>query len=149
MMSVNFVLDTSVFIKWYRQGEVLADQALILRTSYLDGRINILAPALCLYELANVLRFKDDLNTEQVQFAIQSMFDFGIEWISPSREVLSKATVIARTYQTTVYDAVFVALATILDLSFMTADKRLCDRLAALPNVQFLGKVELDSLLSP
>jgi hypothetical protein len=33
------VLDTSVVIKWFRQGEVLASQALALRDAYLDGRI--------------------------------------------------------------------------------------------------------------
>ena len=33
------VLDTSVVIKWFRQGEVLAGQALQLRDDYLDGRI--------------------------------------------------------------------------------------------------------------
>ncbi len=30
------VLDTSVVIKWFRQGEVLAEQAVALREAYLD-----------------------------------------------------------------------------------------------------------------
>jgi predicted nucleic acid-binding protein len=149
MASANLVIDTSVFIKWYRQGEVLADRALILREAYLDGRLVILAPSLCLYEFANVLCYKDDLTTEQVQSAVQSMFDIGIEWISPSREVLAGAVDIARSYQVTIYDAVFVALAAILDVNFVTADKRLTDRLAVLPTVQYLGEGGSEFFESP
>lgn len=37
MVTANLVVDTSVFIKWYRQGEVLADRALMLREAYLVG----------------------------------------------------------------------------------------------------------------
>jgi len=149
MSTAALILDSSVFIKWYRQGEVLAERALVLRKAYLEGQLTILAPTLCLYELANVLRYKDDLTTEEVQSAVQSMFDIGVEWISPSREILNKAIEIARTYHTTVYDAVFVALATILDMIFITADKRLADGLVSLPAVKFLGELDIEFLTSP
>jgi hypothetical protein len=34
-MSAHVVPDTSVIMKWLRQGEILAEQALALRTAYL------------------------------------------------------------------------------------------------------------------
>ena len=82
-MDVDVVLDTSVVIKWFRQGEVLADLSLALRDAYLDGQITVSAPSLLAYELANVLRYKNDLSSNQVQEAVQSLFDMGLELIPP------------------------------------------------------------------
>ena len=136
------VLDTSVVIKWFRQGEVLADQALALREAYLEGQILVSVPSLLAYELANVLRYKGDLTTEQVQEAVQSLFDMGLEWILLSGAVMRRAVEMARAYETTVYDAAFAALAESLNTAFVTADERLVRRLEALPFVCFLGEVE-------
>jgi predicted nucleic acid-binding protein len=136
------VLDTSVVIKWFRQGEVLADQALALRDAYLDGHIVVSVPSLLAYELTNVLRYKSDLTTDQVQEAVQSLFDMGLEWILPSSAVMRRAVEMARAYDTTVYDGAFAALAESLNATFVTADERLVRRLEALPFVHFLGEVE-------
>jgi len=137
------VLDTSVMIKWFRQGEVLADRALILRDTYLQGQISVTVPGLVSYELANVLRFKKDLSTEQVCAAVSSLFDLGLDWIAPSPAAMVRAVEIARKYNTTVYDATFAALAESLDSTLITADARLAQRLAGLQFVRFLGDMSL------
>jgi predicted nucleic acid-binding protein len=138
-MSAHLVPDTSVVIKWFRQGEILADQALALRTAYLDGQVQISVPSLLAYELTNVLRYKDDLTTAQVEEAIQSLFDMGMDWVPPSTVLMRRATVIARASEATVYDAAFVALAESLEATFVTADEELVRRLAGWPFVHFLG----------
>lgn len=51
------VLDTSVIVKWLRQREIQADQALALRDAYLNGQVAITVPLLVAYELANVTRY--------------------------------------------------------------------------------------------
>ena len=136
------ILDTSVIIKWYRQGEVLADRALALRDAYLDGRIAIVVPSLLAYELSNVLRFKQDMSTEDVQAAVKSLYDMGLEWIMPSSAVICRAVEIVRTYETTVYDATFVALAESLDATFVTADERLVRQLPGPAPARFLGNMQ-------
>jgi predicted nucleic acid-binding protein len=136
------VLDTSVVIKWVRQGEVLAEQALALRDAYLDGRFALVVPSLLAYELANILRFKEDLTTESVQGAIESLYDMGLEWIPPSSATISRAVEIARAYETTVYDATFVALAELLGATLVTADERLTRQLPASAPVRFLGEMQ-------
>jgi predicted nucleic acid-binding protein len=138
-MNAHIVPDTSVVIKWFRQGEILAEQALALRAAYLDGHLQVYVPTLLAYELANVLRYKDDLTTAQVEEAVQSLFDLGLQWAPPSAVVMRRAAVIARDADATVYDATFAALAESLDASFVTADERLVRRLAAWPFVRFLG----------
>ena len=141
-MDGSVVLDTSVVIKWFRQGEVLAGQALALREAYLDGYIVVSVPSLLVHELANVLCHKGDLTTDQVQEAVQSLFDMRLEWVLPSSAVMRRAVEIARAYETTVYDAAFAALAESLNATFVTADERLSRRLADLSFVRFLGEME-------
>jgi predicted nucleic acid-binding protein len=138
-MENHMVLDTSVVIKWFRQGENLATPALALRTGYLDGRIQFSVPTLLAYELTNVLRYKEDLATGQVEEAVQSLFDMGLAWISPSAATMRRAAVIARESDATVYDTTFAALAESLQATFVTADERLVHHLTAWPFVRFLG----------
>jgi predicted nucleic acid-binding protein len=135
------ILDTSVVIKWFRQGEVLAERALALREAYLDGQIVVTLPSLLAYELANVLRYKVDLSTQQVRAAVGSLFEMGLTWVPPSSAVLGRAVALAHAHETTVYDATFAALAESLGGAFITADERLVRRLEALALVHFLGEV--------
>jgi predicted nucleic acid-binding protein len=137
------VLDTSVVIKWYRQGEILAEKALALRDAYLNGRMMITLPSLLAYELANLLRYKSDFSTEQVQDAVRSLFDMQMTWVLPAAEVIERAVEMARTYEATVYDATFAALAETLEATFITADGRLDEKLEAFPFVHFLGDPDL------
>jgi predicted nucleic acid-binding protein len=141
-MDGDIVLDTSVVIKWFRQGEVLASPSLALRDAYLDGQIAVSAPSLLAYELANVLRYKADLTPDQVQEAVQSLFDMGLELIPPSSSVMRRAIEIAHTCDTTVYDAAFAALAESLNAAFITADEKLVRKLKTLPGVHFLGDID-------
>jgi len=135
------VLDTSVVVKWFRQGEILAAPALKLRAAYLDGQIAVFVPALLAYELANVLRYKTDLTTGQVQDAIQSLFDMGLEWVLPTSTAMRRAAEIAYACEATIYGAAFVTLAESLSATYITADERLARRLEAYPFVRFLGDV--------
>ncbi|MCL7454785.1 MAG: type II toxin-antitoxin system VapC family toxin [Anaerolineae bacterium] len=140
-MDTRVVPDSSVVIKWFRQGENLAEQALALRAGYLDGRIQLSVPTLLAYELTNVLRYKEDLTTVQVEEAVQSLYDMGLVWVVPSATMMRRAAVMARESEATVYDATFAALAESLQATFVTADERLVRRLAAWPFVCFLGDV--------
>jgi predicted nucleic acid-binding protein len=144
-MNPHIVPDTSVVIKWFRQGEVLAERALALRAAYLDGQIQVPVPSLLVYELANVLRYKNDLTTAQIGEAVQSLFDMDLEQVPPTAMMMRRAAVIAREADVTVYDATFAALAEGLEATFVTADERLARRLAAWPFVLFLGDMEISS----
>ena len=139
------VLDTSVVVKWFRQGEVLAEGALGLRQAFLDGQAWIMVPSLLAYELANVLRYKEDLTTAQVEEALGSLLDMGLDWIPPSSSLLRRVVAIARTHDITVYDGAFVALAEAWEAAFVTADAQLARHLAAFPYVRFLGEMGEDA----
>ncbi len=141
-MTHALILDTSVVLKWFRREEILAERALDLLHGYLEGQIQVFVPTLLGYEIANVLRYKDELTTAQIEMALQSLFNLDLEWIAPTAPVIQRAVVIARDYNTSVYDATFAATAEAVGAGFVTADERLVRRLDVLPYVAFLGTFE-------
>ncbi|MDY0019898.1 MAG: type II toxin-antitoxin system VapC family toxin [Anaerolineae bacterium] len=138
-MNSCLVLDTSVIIKWVRRGEVLADPALDLLNAYLAGHIRILVPHLLAYEVGNVLRYKPELTTPQIETALQALFDLDLDWVAPSAAMTRRAVAIARDYETSVYDASFAALAESVGGTLITADERLARRMSPLTYVTSLG----------
>jgi predicted nucleic acid-binding protein len=65
----------------------------------------------------------------------------GLLIVPPTASVMQLAVDIARTFDITIYDAAFVALAQTLPAAFVTADERLSKRLVAFSFVYFLGEV--------
>lgn len=124
-MIQSSVLDTSVVLKWIRQEEILADRALNILHAYLEGRTRLIEPTLLAYEVANVLRYKPELATAHVELVLQSLFDLGLEWMPASSTLTQRAVNIARTCDTTVYDAILAAVAESNSATFVTADARL------------------------
>ncbi len=137
-MTISLVLDTSVVLKWIRQEEILAEQALGILRAYLAGHSRVIVPTLLAYEVANVLRYKPELTTMHVETAIQNLFDLGLEWVPASPVITRRAVNIARAYDTSVYDAIFAALAENSGATLVTADARLAGQLTV-PYVTFLG----------
>ncbi len=135
------VLDSSVIIKWFRQEEILAREALALRQAYLDGKIKIVVPTLLAWEIANVLRFKHELSADDVRQAVTTLFAMGFEWVAPDPPLMDHTVGLAFAHETTIYDACFAALAEVRDTRFVTADDRLVDKLAGWPHVRRLGAV--------
>lgn len=141
-MNTHVVLDTSVVIKWFRQGEILADRALALRTAYLHGDVQIAVPALLAYEITNVLRYKQDLTTDQVGDAVQSLFDMGLTWVAPTAALMRRSAELAREHNVTAYDAAFAVVAEGLAAIFITADERLARSLAGFSPARHLDEVQ-------
>jgi predicted nucleic acid-binding protein len=86
-----------------------------------------------------LLRYKRGISVEDVQRAVQSLFDIGIALVPPSGELMRRTVAIASAFDITVYDATFAALAESLDGTFITADQHLAAHLTALRYVRFLG----------
>ena len=135
----SVLLDSSVVIKWFRQSEMWRDAAILLRQEYLNGRLLIYVPDLLIFEIANVLRYKPDLNRLQVQEALLSLFDLQIAIVAISKEVITKAIDLAYSQDLTIYDAAFVAMSLNLNVPFITADEKLIQKLSGFSNVQHIS----------
>jgi predicted nucleic acid-binding protein len=105
----------------------------------MEGRMVIYVPDLLPYEIANVLRFKPDLSQEQVQAALNSLYDMQIRIVKGSRQAIKEAIHLAYLYDVTVYDAAFVAIAENVNAPFITADDKLSQKLSKASNVHHIS----------
>ncbi len=120
------VIDTSVVVKWYIP-EQHHEHARALRDAYLDGRCDLVAPALMPFEAINALKYSGHYDGDRLEDASQSLPEYGIDLV-PFDETGPVAT-IADTLDITIYDASYIALAQKLDTKVYTADGTLLDDL--------------------
>jgi predicted nucleic acid-binding protein len=142
------ILDSSVIIKWFREGEIFREEALLLRGAYLEGKLHLGVPDLLFYEIANVLRYKPDLNQAQVQAAVRSLFDMRLERVALTPQLINRALELAYAHELTVYDAAFIACAETLGTVLITADEKLVDKVNQPARVRFLADISRGSQAS-
>ena len=65
----------------------------------------------------------------EVKSAIQTLFDIGIEIVTPTQMLMSKAIDIANENNVTCYDSTYLALARDLQTNFITADQKFYNKL--------------------
>ena len=137
----SYVLDASVAAKWFlRAGEPLAAEALQLLKSYRAGQTDFLVPDLFFAEFANILwkaQLRGRCDATLADSAIRELISIGFPAF-PSVSLIEAAVQIARAYQRTVYDCIYVALAVETKSDMVTGDQRLANSLPGLP-VVWLG----------
>jgi len=134
------ILDASVVVKWFSEEEY-TEKALAIRERIRMGEERVIVPDLLLYELANALRYNPSFDANDVSDALTSIFDMDLEIVTPIPEIINLAVALAFEYNITVYDAFYIALAKDLELTFITADRRLCERVRGLDYVEFIGEM--------
>lgn len=117
------ILDASVVLKWFVD-EQKSQAALSIRAAFVQENVPIIVPDLLLYECANALRYHPDFSEEEVHQSIESLFQLGIDIITPTASLLKKGSSIAVENDVTVYDATYLALAHELHDEFVTADEK-------------------------
>jgi predicted nucleic acid-binding protein len=132
------LLDTSVIIKWLLE-EDETPLALEFQQPHITGREKIAVPELFFYETANVLAPESALTLKKTEAALSLLFEFGLETYSLGWEEFCLSFTLSYRYKITIYDAVHVALAEVLKCRFITADKRLFERIKELRNVKLLA----------
>ena len=135
----NFVIDTSVVLKWFSQsGESDLKKATQLRKDFNERKIDLYAPELLIYEIANVLRYKKILNEDIIHKAISSIYDMDI-LLPVNHVVITHAVTIARQYHITVYDSSYLSFAQSVGCHLITADKKLYQKIKGFPGVVFIS----------
>ena len=133
----NF-LDASVIMKWFKEEEG-SDLALEIREGFHKGVHEIIVPDLLLYEISNALRFDKKFTSELITGAINSLFEMDIIITVPSGDLISDAVKIAIDNDVTVYDAIYIALSISINGTFITADKRLYEKIKEFRNCKLLS----------
>lgn len=130
-----YVLDASVVLKWYaRDKEKDLEDALKIREDLKSRTIELFAPELLVYEIANVLRYKETLEERLVLNAIVSIYEMRI-MRSVNQGIMEEAIRLARKYDITVYDSTYISFAKDLGCTFITADRKLLQKTKPVPNI--------------
>ena len=134
------ILDASVAVKWFTM-EPLRDKALIIRDKYVNGELDLEAPSLLYYEVANALRYNPRFGIEEVRSAVRALEDLAITIYGFKGELASRAVELAYRFGITVYDAAYVALAAMRNATLYTADKEVVMKVSS-ENVKHLSEVK-------
>lgn len=139
----GWVVDASVALKWCfsSQDEMYAGQAGELLASFDRGEIACFVPDLFWPELANALWkavWKRKIDQAWAEKAYSEIVALDIPTI-PSSPLVPEALQFAVAHGRTVYDSLYVVLASHSGADLITADERLANALAARFPVKWLG----------
>lgn len=133
----NVVPDASIILKWVFNdpGEDHAEQALLLLDQWVDGRINIVVPALWCFEVGNILGLKSaGLATETMTL----LLDYKFKEQAITDEICRLIFSIMDDCKVTFYDAAYHAVALTHGATFITADEAYVRKATKLGQVALL-----------
>ena len=138
-----FVLDASIAVKWFLspKDEPLSAEALALYEEYLKAKVSFIVPDIFWAEVGSAFWKAIRLGRFQkasAQEAIASLAKCNLPTFSIAA-LLERAFLIATTFDRSVYDALYVALAMQSGAEVIIADERLANALAARLPVKWLG----------
>jgi predicted nucleic acid-binding protein len=141
----GWVVDASVVLKWSLRDEEFLEQADGLYEAFVDRSIDLVAPYYVRYEVANsleVARLQGRIDAPSSEQRLRLFFQTGIGEHEDDDTLVVEAMRLAGRHTIAFYDALYLALADRLDYAFVTADRRLHQRLAPeVEWVQWIGEV--------
>jgi len=136
-----YIIDASAVIKWFSdENENDLDKAKLLRNDYLNKRIYLIAPDILIAEISNALSYNPNFDREKVLTAIDSLYLLDIKFIRFSRKLIEDSVILRYEKNITIYDAIYLSLAKLLNIQFITADKKLLDKVKDMGNIIFLSE---------
>lgn len=121
------VADASVVVKWFVP-EIHHERAVALLDAYIEGSVEVIAPAHLPFEVVNALVYSDLLDETKIETCMEAFVAFDIELYPFERIDGIVGTSIAEGITTD--DAAYVALAARNDCRCYTADERLVGALS-------------------
>lgn len=123
-----FVPDTNVIFKWYiAERERNLAQARAVREDFVGGNIDLTAPNILSYELANIMRVAFEEGRLPYAEAIQTYTDFEALQIPlvDADAWVPEALVLALGHRISVFDALFLLVGARSNATVVTDDERL------------------------
>lgn len=135
------VLDSSVLLKWFKE-EKYSEISIKIKEGFVKGSHEVVVPDLVLYEMTNAMRYSEAFDPDLTKRSLDSFIDLGLDIVTPTQNLLNMAVDLSGEYETTLYDAIFVSLAKLIDATFVTADESLYEKIKNLEFVEFISDFE-------
>lgn len=117
------IVDTSVAMKWLlSEKEESISKARLLLKDHLAGKNEILAPDLIFYEIANALATKTKVPQPVVAKLVKRIYTFNLKMYHPIDVDVVTSARLAKKYDSTVYDMLYVVVAKKYKTTLYTAD---------------------------
>jgi predicted nucleic acid-binding protein len=141
----KWVVDASVAAKWMlpTSGEDLVESAVELLDGYVGGDFDLIVPDLFWAECGSILwkavRARR-CSQEDAEKALDKVHAYGFATVS-SAKLIHRAFSIAIKFDRTVYDSLYIALATEYRIQLVTADEKLVKAVESQCPVMWLGSL--------
>lgn len=132
------VLDASVVLKWVFGNKAGEEKARHYRERHVSGEEIVAVHDLFFYEIANVLATKTKLSTKDLAKIFSLIWNFDLEIFIFGLDDFLTGISLSRQYGITLYDASYINLARRLKCNFVTADRRLYEKVKELKQVRLL-----------
>ena len=132
------VLDASVVLKWIFADEDGGESAARFKDAHVSGHEIIAVPDLLFYEIGNVLATKARLSEAAIAEAFSLLWDFSLERFDLGLDEFQSSLALSRKYKVTLYDAAYVELSRRLKCTFVTADRKLYEKIKSIKTVELL-----------
>jgi predicted nucleic acid-binding protein len=142
----GWVVDASVATKWHLLDEEFANEARAYFVAYSAAEAQIVAPHLIRYEVASAIesaRRSGRIDRQSANQETEAFLRLPLHSARDEDWLLSRAAELAEAAGGSLYDAVYLATAEALGFQFITADRRLYERVKhSLPFARWLGALE-------
>lgn len=118
------VIDASIAIKIINTKEEGNVEAINLFQSHMEGREEIIVPEFLFIEVANALATKSQTQNKEIKEGLNVLYEANLILYDLQKEDLIEASVLAKQYETSVYDMLYAVVAKNKKIKLITADAR-------------------------
>jgi predicted nucleic acid-binding protein len=119
----KYVIDASVAVKWFSIEDGTEKARKVLSQAY-EGKAELYAPDILVYEVANALWKGKKYPKEDVQDALETIYDSPMQLLAPDKLLAFSSIQFMANYNLSFYDAVYAGLASILQIPLLTANPK-------------------------
>lgn len=138
------IIHASVAARWFIKEEEY-DKALEVRRDYERGSIDMIAPQLLIYEVANAFRYCPELGARDAVDSAVSLINMQLDLRTMDERWAEETINTAYNYGISIYDSCYYALAKTLKIKLLTADRKFYEKIHE-PDVILLTEYSLSAI---
>ncbi len=123
---MEIVLDASVAVKWFNEeNEDDVEIALEIQRQKILNKLEIIVPDLFFLEIINAFITRSAFSTEDILIMEEALQKMNLKIIFPGHSVLNESIKVARDFNLTMYDSLYIAIASFYQVPLLTGDKKI------------------------